>query len=156
MLHGHSTTGPSLPESQGPGGMIGMLQRKDTARTPPLRRFVWVDALIITLILTGTALTLPAFHTLTPDSVVIFSENRRIATYPLDKDRTFSVNGMNGPVEIVIKNRSVSITHSNCPHGICMKTGSIGRPHAQIVCAPNHIMATITSSTNDTIDAIAR
>jgi hypothetical protein len=122
----------------------------------PLRLFAWVDALIITLILTGTSLSLPAFHTLAPDRVVIYKENSQIATYPLENDRTFSINGVHGPVEISIKNRSVSIAHSTCPHGICMKAGSISRPHAQIVCAPNHIMLTITSSAEDSIDAIAR
>ena len=122
----------------------------------PLRRFFWTDALVILLVATGSAFTLPAFERLSPDKVVIFRENRRIAAYPLTENRTVTVKGAIGPVEIVIRNRAVSISHADCPHGICMKTGAIRRPHRQIVCAPNHILVTITSSADDSLDAIVK
>ncbi|MBN1578369.1 MAG: NusG domain II-containing protein [Chitinispirillaceae bacterium] len=127
----------------------------DGKASPP-RGFFWVDAFIILLVLTGTALTLPAFRALTPDRVAIFRDNRQIAVYPLAENRVITVDGVIGPVEVVIKNGAVSITRSTCPHGICMKSGPIRRPRAQIVCAPNHILVTVTSSGNDTLDAIVR
>lgn len=121
-----------------------------------LLSFTWVDALIILIISAAAALTLPAFRTLTPDNVAIFKENRLIATYPLEENRNVIVKGFKGPVEVLIKNRMVSVIRSTCPHQICVKSGRISRPHAQIVCAPNHILVTITSSENDTLDAIVR
>ena len=122
----------------------------------PLRRFIWTDALIIVLIAASSALTISAFRNLAPDKVAIFRENRQIATYPLTEDRMVTVEGANGPVEIDIRNRTVSIVRADCPHGICIKTGSIGRPYRQIVCAPNHILVTITSSADDSLDAIVK
>jgi hypothetical protein len=121
-----------------------------------LHRFKWADCLLILLVLAATALTFPAFKTLTPACAEVFMENHRIATYPLNEDRIITVDGRNGPVRIAIKNRSVSIIDAVCPRGICRKTGSVSKPRGQIVCAPNHILVTITSNLPDTLDAIAR
>ena len=121
-----------------------------------LHRFKWADCLLILLVITVTALTFPAFNTLTPACAEVFLENHLIATYPLNEDRIITVDGRKGQVRIAIKNRSVSIEHALCPRGICRKTGSISKPHGQIVCAPNHILVTITSNLPDTLDAVAR
>jgi hypothetical protein len=122
----------------------------------PIKRFQWFDSVIIVAIFSASALTLPALRTLSPDTVSIFKENRCIATYPLNRNDTISVTGTRGEVEIVIHNGTVAVTKANCPHGICMKTGAISAPHAQIVCAPNRILVSITSFAPDTIDAVAR
>jgi hypothetical protein len=122
----------------------------------PPRVASFTDVIIILLISAGTVLTFPALSRTKPENVAIFKDNRLIATYPLSTDRTVSVAGILGTLEITIKNRSASITHAECPHGICKKSGSIRTPHSQIVCAPNHIVVTITSSQNDTLDAIVR
>lgn len=122
----------------------------------PVYRFRWCDAVIILMILSASLFSLPTLQALSPDTVSIFRENRLIATYPLNRDDTISVPGARGPVEIVIRNGKVAVSRANCPHGICMKTGAVNAPHAQIICAPNHILVTITSSAPDTIDAVAR
>lgn len=121
-----------------------------------LYRFKWGDGILILLVLAATTLTFPAFGTLTPSCTEVFMDNKLIATYPLDQDRTFTVNGRSGPVRITIKNHAVSVEHATCPRGICRKTGSVSKPHTQIVCAPNHILVTITSNRPDTLDAVAR
>jgi len=120
------------------------------------RCFAPLDALVIMFIVAAAGFTLPVGSKLAAAKVVIFRDNRIVADYSIDCDRTVRVNGAAGPMEIVIKNRRVFVSRSNCPHGICMKNGPIERPHRQIVCAPNHVMITITSSEDDSIDAIAR
>lgn len=120
------------------------------------RTFAPLDALVILFIIVAAGITLPVGSKPAPAKVVIFRDNRVVADYSIDCNRTVRVNGAVGPMEIVIKNRRVFVARSSCPHGICMKSGPIERPHRQIVCAPNHIMVTITSSEDDSIDAIAR
>lgn len=122
----------------------------------PLCRFAWADALVILLVAAGSALTLPAFGRLAPETVAVFRENRLIASYPLAENRTVTVDGYIGAVTIEIKDRKVEISHAGCPRGVCMKTGAIGRPHRQIVCAPNRILVTINSSAGDSLDAIVK
>jgi hypothetical protein len=121
-----------------------------------LPRFRWLDSLLIVILIAGAALTFPTFNAAAPSIVTVYRDNDIIATYPLNEDRTFEVTGRNGPVRISIRANAVSIDHANCPHGICMKTGAVNRPNAQIVCAPNHIIVTTTSNRTDTPDAVAR
>ncbi len=123
--------------------------------TPP-RRFAAADAVILLLIGVGTALSLPLFHSIRPVRVLVYGENRLVASYPLDTDRQFQVSCARGPVTITIENRKVFISKSSCPHGICMKSGKISRPNAQIVCAPNRLLVTIADSSPDSVDAISR
>ncbi len=87
--------------------------------------------------------------------MVIFNENRIIARYPLDENRTVTINGSNGPVEIGIVNGMVGINSVVCPHQICQKTGYIQHSHEQILCVPNRILIQIQySGADEEIDAI--
>lgn len=121
-----------------------------------LKRFGWADIIVIILVATGTTLTIPTIGNHTPETVSVYHNNRKIATYPLEEDRTISVQGSLGKLTIAIKSGNVSVVNAGCPHHICEKTGPISMPHAQIVCAPNHIVIVINSATPDTIDAISR
>jgi len=121
-----------------------------------LKRFGWFDAFIILFVITGIILTIPALGNHTPKTVFVYHDNRIIATYPLAVNRTFPVNGTLGKMTVTIENGTVGVSEANCPLGICKKTGKIRHPHAQIVCAPNHIVISINSTTPDTIDAIVR
>lgn len=130
-------------------------QNNPEVTTPP-RLIAVADLILLLLITAGTTLTFPILSRVKPETVAVFKDNRLMGTYPLDVDRTVTVAGARGNVEVTIKNGAACITHADCPHGICKKSGSIRTPHAQIVCAPNHILITITSSRNDTLDAIVR
>lgn len=121
-----------------------------------LKRFTWIDAFIILLVITGTILTIPTLGNHTPKTLAVYHNNHTVATYPLTSDRTFSVNGTLGKITVSIENGAVSVIEATCPLGICKKSGKIRHPHSQIVCAPNHIVISINSSTPDTIDAIVR
>lgn len=141
---------------------MGIIQSDNNDATGKMRKpdklkhFTWIDAVIILIVVTGTVLTIPVLGNHTPKTVTVYHNNRSIATYPLTSDRTFSVNGTQGKMTVSIENGAVCVSETTCPLGICRKTGKIRHPHAQIVCAPNHIVISINSSTPDTIDAIAR
>ena len=140
-------------------GMYSISQsgrQSNPLRNKPPRWAAIADIFIILIVLTVTLLTFPAISAIKPVNIAIYRDNRLIATYPLSVDRVISVPGSHGTMEITIKNGSASVTRSDCPHRICMKSGSIKKPYSQIVCAPNHILITVTSTGNDTLDAIAR
>lgn len=123
-----------------------------------LQTFAIADAGIILIVLLLSAFTLPAIRMVQPDNVLIFKDNAIIATYPLTIDRIYTLQGAVGPVQIAIKNKSVSILQSRCPHRICKQTGSIRSANAQIICAPNHLLITIASksATKQQVDGCAR
>ncbi len=119
--------------------------------------FRWGDIFVSILLLTGVFMSLPLLIANKPENVEIYRDNKKIAEYPLFQNRDFSIKGAIGSIVIRIKDNSVSIVNSNCPHHICVKSGSIRFPNAQIVCAPNHILITIKSFKNEAIpDGIAR
>lgn len=120
--------------------------------------FRWGDIIVILILLTGCALSIPLLSANTPQVVDIYKDNNIIATYSLANDNIVSVPGINDTVTIAIKNASVEVISVHCPHKLCMKSGRITHQGQQIVCAPNHILITISSKTNnkEIPDGIAR
>lgn len=121
-----------------------------------IRYFGVVDLVLILLLIVGILCALPALSALTPTTVCIYRDNKLIARYPLDTDRTFPVTGYHGTVTVAITDHAVSIIDASCPHRICVQAGKISTAHAQIVCAPNHLLITIASPSSGTLDAIVR
>lgn len=121
-----------------------------------LHRFSWCDIVIISVLFIGIFLTFPAIRSLSPQTVLVFEDNRIIAEYPIDQNRTFDVKGKMGIMRVKIQNRSVSVCSSPCPHKLCIRQGHIGKATSQIVCIPNHILITIDAKKGESLDAIAR
>lgn len=140
-------SGMSIPQKPSPDNQNIPLQ---------IRYFGVADLVIIVLLLAGILCALPALSALSPTTVSIYRDNNLIARYPLDTDRTFSVTGYVGMVTVAIKDHTVSIIKASCPHQICIQSGKISTAHAQIVCAPNHLLITIASPSSGTLDAIVR
>lgn len=136
---------------------ISRTKRHDNPQFPSPPRFLAATDLLIIL---GIGLlsyaAFPALSSLQPNEVHIYRDNHLVATYPLATDRTLRVAGALDTMVIAIEKGSVSVIKADCPHGICRKTGAIRNPHAQIVCAPNHVLITLTSSESDSLDAIVR
>ncbi len=121
-----------------------------------LHRFSWCDIVIILVLFVGIFLTFPAISSLSPQTVLVFEDNRIIAEYPIDQNRTFDVKGKMGLMRVKIQDRSVSVNSSPCPHQLCVLHGHISKATSQIVCIPNHILITIDAKKGDQLDAIAR
>jgi hypothetical protein len=122
-----------------------------------IRFFRWGDILITLFLLTGIFLSIPIMNSNTPANVEIFMDSEIIAKYPLNQDRELTIQGKTGPMTLCIKNNTVSVIKSCCPHHICVESGAIHFPNAQIVCAPNHILISIKSLNKETMpDGIAR
>ncbi len=137
-----------------PASLPDDIYNSNTSAIPKI--FRWPDAVVMLIVIAVSTFTFPTLNKLNPEKVDVYKENRLVASYPIEENRTFTIEGSISPVEITINDRTVSVTRSGCPHGICIKTGPISRTNSSIVCAPNHILVTISSKTEDSLDAIAR
>ncbi len=71
--------------------------------------------------------------------VVVYQENVKIKEMDIMKDQVFQTDH----VTIEVKNGSVRVLHSDCPHKICVHTGRINSSAQTIVCIPNRILIEI-------------
>jgi hypothetical protein len=108
-----------------------------------MRTFTAIDAVIAAAMVCGAAAAFATAGSARPDRAIVYRQNTIIAEYPLKDDISFSVNGKNGAVGIEIKNGAASISHANCPRGICRLSGAISNPNLRLICAPNNIMVQI-------------
>jgi len=123
-----------------------------------LQIFHWGDIFIFLFLLAGVSYSIPLLMKSEPQTVDIYRDNEIVATYPLYQKQEILIPGAHDTISISIQNNAVSITHADCPHQLCVKSGSIRLPGQQIVCAPNHILISIScnGSSEEMPDGIAR
>lgn len=122
-----------------------------------IHRFRIGDILIGIVLLSGTFFSIPLMISSAPETVEVFRDSNLIANYPLREDKTFTIQGRKNPITISIRNKQVTVIRSSCPHHVCMQSGAISFPNAQIICAPNHIVITINSADRPKqVDGIAQ
>lgn len=92
-----------------------------------------------------------------PETVRCFYKNKRIAEFPIDKDRVFSVKGDKGTIRISIKGGEASVVSAVCPRQICKNTAPISKPGEQIICVPNRVVVSIHGrNKREDVDGISR
>jgi hypothetical protein len=121
-----------------------------------LKSFTILDLLIILSCLGGAFLFFPLMESHAPASVAIYRDNQRIARYPLSSPKEIILQGKIGSVTISIHDGSVAVVRANCPQQICVHAGAIRRSGRQIVCAPNHILIELETSSGNGLDAITQ
>jgi hypothetical protein len=123
-----------------------------------IKAFRWGDVVLIAGLIMASVFSFRLFEGTGTATVYIYQDNTVLAQYPLSDEKTISVQGKIGDVEICIKNRAVKIEKSSCDHQICVRTGAITNSYGQLICAPNHILVCIRSRENKRLqlDAIAR
>ena len=128
-------------------------EKSDTMKRPrPLRV---LDIVIIIALLFVSVAFIPFMGSQSHDTVVVYRGGNVIAEYRLDQDRVFHVDGIDGTMEIEIRDEKVRVHASPCRHQICVNTGWISRSYEQIVCAPNLVLLLIHSnSEEEEIDAV--
>ncbi len=77
-------------------------------------------------------------------SVVVEVDGKTVASYPLDTDGVFVLNGGTNTLEI--KDGKARISDADCPNMQCVRQGWISRGGQSIVCLPNKLIVTVTSS----------
>ena len=114
-----------------------------------------LDIVIIITLLFVSASFIPFMGLQSHDTVVVYRGSNVVAEYRLDEDRVFHVDGIDGTLEIEIRDEKVRVLSSTCRHQICVTTGWISRSYEQIICAPNLVLLLIHSqSEEEEIDAV--
>lgn len=117
-------------------------------RKQPIFKLLTIgDALLIGLLL---LINIVFFSTLQrylhPGSEVIIEvAGKEIRRLPLITDGEYSISGQIGKTIVRIRNRSVQIVSSPCPHHLCMQTGAIRHAGEMLVCLPNAVVIRISS-----------
>ena len=114
----------------------------ENAGTPTKKKYR-LDIIIIAAILL-VSLSLLLIVTLSKEEgsvVVVEIDGTTVATYPLDENAEYSLNG--GSNVLVIEDGVAYMSYSNCPDHTCEKTGKIRYVGQTIICLPNKIAVTI-------------
>jgi hypothetical protein len=121
-------------------------------------RLKLLDIPVLLILAAAAAAFFPMHRAASPDVVEILRGETLIARYPLSQPRVFTVTGQKGPVTIQIAEGAARVVEADCPHGFCKAAGATNTPYHELVCAPNHLVVRVRSSTgNDReIDATAR
>ena len=128
-------------------------EETDNMKRPRLLR--GLDIVIIIALLFVSVAFIPFMRSQSRKTVLVYKGADVIAEYRLDEDRVFHVDGVDGTLEIEIRNEKVRVHSSPCRHQICVNTGWISRSYEQIICAPNLILLLIHSnSEEEEIDAV--
>lgn len=67
-----------------------------------------------------------------------------VAAYPLNEDRTVSIEGALGPTVIRIESGRARVVSDPGPRQYCVKQGWLTRPGEMALCAPNHVSLSLT------------
>ena len=121
-----------------------------------LKSFTILDFFIILSCLGCAFFFLPLMESHAPACVVIYRDNQRIARYPLSSPKEITLQGKVSSVTISIRDGSVRVLRADCPRQICVRAGAIRRSGQQIVCAPNHILIELETSSGKGLDAITQ
>lgn len=74
----------------------------------------------------------------------IYVKSELVRTVDLSSsDKQYSIKGTQGTVKVVLKNHSIGVVESNCPHQDCVHTGFIKETNRPIICAYNEIYIVI-------------
>ncbi len=71
------------------------------------------------------------------------------------RDGRYTVAGRDGAVVFEVRDGVVRCVASSCPDQVCVRSGSL-TPSRPIVCAPNGVVASLTSSRGGGLDAVSR
>lgn len=108
------------------------------------------------LIVIGLALSY-AFFTggETGHTVYITVDGKEYADYPLNEDRTVTIERGDHINKITIKDGQVSMTFSDCSGQDCIHQGKISQTSQSITCLPNRVVIEIRGDDSE-YDAVIR
>jgi hypothetical protein len=87
-------------------------------------------------------------------AVVVEIDGMTVATYSLDQNGEYSLNG--GTNVLVIEDGKAYLNYSNCPDHTCERTGKIRYAGQTIVCLPNRLSITVRGEMgNQGVDLIS-
>jgi len=86
--------------------------------------------------------------------VIVEFQSNIVYQGSLFTNKHLEIKGQIGITTVEIENAEVWVSHSDCPHQICVKTGKIDQAGDIIVCIPNKIVVRVKKRGQSTYDAI--
>jgi hypothetical protein len=71
-------------------------------------------------------------------------------------DRTVTVDGLRGPIEVELKGGAVRVVSSACPDHLCVRQGLVSGPGAALVCVPGGVSVRPGGGDPLELDAVVR
>ncbi len=87
------------------------------------------------------------------DSANVFYENKLVLEIDLNVDQSYTVDGVNGEVEITVKDGKVAITKETSPLNICSEQGYVNVNQVPLICLPNKV---VVEGSDSEVDGVAR
>lgn len=110
--------------------------------------FLLLGVIVIAVMCLGMQFLMPASE----GNLIVQLDGERVASYPLNEDAEFEING--GTNRVKISDGKVQMVQADCPDQICVHHKEISKNHETIVCLPNKIVLMIESTEETDIDAI--
>ena len=110
--------------------------------------FLLLGVITVAVMCLGIQFLMPASE----GNLIVQINGERTASYPLEEDTEFEING--GTNRVKISGGKVQMVQADCPDQICVHHTSISKNHESIVCLPNKIVLTIESTEETAIDAM--
>ena len=108
--------------------------------------FLLLGVIAIAVMCLGIKFLMPASE----GNLIVQINGERTASYPLEEDAEFEING--GTNRVKISDGKVQMVQADCPDQICVHHKEISKNHETIVCLPNKIVLTIESIEEAEID----
>jgi len=118
------------------------------------KKSVWDIVVIGCVLLVAGILLLFPFLTERKGALIFITTPEGSEEYSLLEDRTLTLTSRDVTLTVVIQNGSVSVSHSDCPDGICKNSRPISKTGESIVCAPAGI-ALVVKGGEDDVDFVA-
>lgn len=94
------------------------------------------------------------FHDSSATRARVLVRNETLAEIGLQHADTITVQGTLGAVTLVTSAGNIRVLASSCANKVCVRQGAIRRPHQMLVCAPNHLVVTLTGAKKNDLDAV--
>ena len=85
--------------------------------------------------------------------MVVKIDGNDVATYPLNKNATYTLNG--GTNILTIKDGFAYLSDANCPDHLCVKQGKISKTGQVITCLPNKLTVSVYGAEKLDVDLIS-
>lgn len=106
--------------------------------------------MIILIIITGGFIFNHIYFNQSANYVQIAVNNQAYQTVSLDTKQTIKINDTN---TIIVDHGTVTMIEATCRDHLCINQGTISKNGQQIICLPNHVVVSIVSTQENSVDA---
>lgn len=120
-------------------------------------RLAWADAVLAVMALALCVYSTVTVYANANSAHVAISSPAGSFIYPLNENRSLTIEGKQGQTLIVIDNGYVQVTDSACRDKLCVLAGKLSKPGQWTACLPNGVYVRVEGDKKDVdIDAVVK